>query len=293
MQTHDAYRRRLLQAMAVLPWWSVRAAAAPDLVRIIALEWRPAELLIALGVMPIAIADMPNYRAWVQEPALAPTVRDVGLRNEPNMEAMQRLRPSLILLSEGFGPARARVASIAPTMTFRFSNTAGLPLTVARQDVQSLAARLGLPGRAQLHLAAVDRQLDQTRQRLARTAQPPVLLFSFIDSRHIMVIGKRSLFQEVMDRVGVVNAWQGEVNFWGSTVVGLEQLAQFGDVRAVCFHRGAQDPLFDITGSALWNALPFVRTGQLRIAPAVWFFGATLAAMRFCQQLEHALRSPV
>ncbi|WP_413739286.1 Fe(3+)-hydroxamate ABC transporter substrate-binding protein FhuD [Sodalis sp. RH21] len=280
--------------MAVLPWWSgrgVAAGAAPDLARIIALEWRPAELLIALGVMPIAVADVPNYRSWVVEPALASSVLDVGLRNEPNMEAMQRLRPSLILLSDGFGPAPESVAPIAPTMTFRFSRKGERPLAVARQDVQDLADRLELPGRAQRHFAAIDRQLDQTRRRLAAKPYPPVLLFSFIDSRRIMVIGKRSLFQDVMDRVGVVNAWDGDENIWGSTVVGLERLAQFSQVRGICFHRGRQDPLFDISQSTLWHTLPMVRERQLRIVPAVWFFGATIAAMRFCQQLEQALES--
>lgn len=84
MQTHDAYRRRLLQAMAVMPWWYSRAAAAApiaDAARVIALEWRPAELLLALGVTPLAIADAPKYRSWVAQPALPPSVLDVGLRN--------------------------------------------------------------------------------------------------------------------------------------------------------------------------------------------------------------------
>ncbi|WP_410012567.1 Fe(3+)-hydroxamate ABC transporter substrate-binding protein FhuD [Sodalis sp. C49] len=294
MQTHDAYRRRLLQAMAVLPWWFSRRAAAapiPDAARIIALEWRPAELLLALGVTPMAIADAPNYRSWVAEPALPPSVLDVGLRNEPNMEAMQRLAPSLILLSEGFGPAPASVASIAPTMTFRFSRQGDRPLAVARQDIAALAGRLGMPDRAQRHMADLDRQLDQTRQRLASGSLPlpPVLLFSFIDSRRIMVIGKNSLLQDVLDRVGVANAWDGEENVWGSATVGLERLAQFRGVRALCFHRGAQDPLAEVAGSTLWQTLPFVREKQLRVLPAVWFFGATLAAMRFCRMLGQAM----
>ncbi|NDL65119.1 Fe(3+)-hydroxamate ABC transporter substrate-binding protein FhuD [Acerihabitans arboris] len=294
MQTHDAYRRRLLQAMAVLPWWlSQRAAAAlvPDAARVIALEWRPAELLLALGVTPLAIADVPNYRRWVVAPALPPSVLDLGLRNEPNMEAMQRLRPSLILLSDGFGPAPDSVAPIAPTMTFRFSRQGDRPLAVARQDITSLAGRLGLPGRAALHFAAIERQLDHTRQRLASLASPlpPVLLFSFIDSRRIMVIGQNSLFQDVLDRVGVVNAWDGDENIWGSATVGLERLGQFRGVRAICFHRGEQDPLAEVAGSTLWRTLPFVRERQLRVMPAVWFFGATIAAMRFSQVLEQAM----
>lgn len=293
MQTHDAYRRRLLWALAVLPWFCRRAAAAlwADPARVIALEWRPAELLMALGITPLAVADVPNYRQWVSTPRLPASVRDVGLRNEPNMEAMQRLRPSLILLSEGFGPDEKSVAAIAPTMTFRFSRQGDRPLAVAQQDVIALAERLALPGRAQRHFNDLDRQFEQTRLRLAALPQPlaPVLLFSFIDRQRIMVIGRNSLFQDVMDRVGVQNAWDGEENIWGSTTVSLERLAQFNAILAICFHRDEQDPLAEVSESSLWRTLPFVREGQLRVAPAVWPFGATLAAMRFSQVLEQAM----
>uniref|UniRef100_UPI00352A8BC5 ABC transporter substrate-binding protein n=1 Tax=Rahnella sp. Larv3_ips TaxID=1896943 RepID=UPI00352A8BC5 len=87
-------RRQVLQALALSPLLASMptfSASTPDLSRIIALEWLPAELLIALGVMPMAIADIPNYELWVEEPKLAPTVIDVGQRTEPNMEFIQQL----------------------------------------------------------------------------------------------------------------------------------------------------------------------------------------------------------
>lgn len=295
MPTHDVFRRNLIKGMLVLPWWFTGPAIAdapPDARRIIALEWRPAELLLALGVTPLAIADVPNYRNWVMDPPLAPSVLDVGLRNEPNLEAIQRLRPSLILLSNGFGPDPASVSPLAPIMTFAFSDAAGLPLAVARNDVVRLGARLGLSGRAKQHLLTLDQQMSQTRRRLSSIPRRPLLLFSFIDSRRIMVIGKRSLFQEVMDQVGVENAWRGEVNAWGSTVIGIERLAQMRGVEALCFRRSEQDPLDDAVRSPLWQVIPFVREQRWRSVPAIWFFGATIAAMRFCRQLEHSLGQP-
>lgn len=293
MLSHDAHRRSLLKGMLLLPWWlyvnKTQAALPVDLTRIIALEWRPVELLAALGLTPLAIADVPNYRSWVVDPPLAPTVMDVGLRDEPNREAIQRLRPSLLLLSSGYGPTPESFSSIAPAMAFQFSDAKGLPLTAAYRDVQRLGDHLGLGDRAHQHLRAVDRQITMTGLRLRQREIRPLLLFSFIDSRHIMVIGQHSLFQEVMDRLGLVNAWPGEVNPWGSTVVGIERLAELKDVQALCFHRGEQDPLNDAVGSPLWQVLPFVRERQWQTVPAVWFFGATMAALRFCHLLDHYL----
>jgi iron complex transport system substrate-binding protein len=83
-------RRRLLTAMALSPLlWKMgtaHAAAAIDPHRIVALEWLPVEFLLALGITPYGVADIPNYKMWVNEPSLPDSVIDIGLRTEPNLE---------------------------------------------------------------------------------------------------------------------------------------------------------------------------------------------------------------
>jgi hypothetical protein len=54
----------------------------------VALEWLPVELMLALGVTPYGVADIPNYNLWVNEPALPDSVIDIGLRTEPNLELL-------------------------------------------------------------------------------------------------------------------------------------------------------------------------------------------------------------
>ena len=86
-------RRRLLTAMALSPLlWQMRGAQAANIdpQRVVALEWLPAELLLALGVTPYGVADIPNYRLWVNEPALPASVIDVGLRPEPTANGRWR-----------------------------------------------------------------------------------------------------------------------------------------------------------------------------------------------------------
>ena len=72
IELHHITRRRLLAAMALSPLlWrmnTAHAAAAVDTQRIVALEWLPVELLLALGITPYGIADIPNYKLWVSEP---------------------------------------------------------------------------------------------------------------------------------------------------------------------------------------------------------------------------------
>jgi iron complex transport system substrate-binding protein len=81
------------------------AAAAVDPQRIVALEWLPVELMLALGVTPYGVADIPNYNLWVNEPALPDSVIDVGLRTEPNLELLTQMKPSFLFWSAGYGPS--------------------------------------------------------------------------------------------------------------------------------------------------------------------------------------------
>lgn len=266
-----------------------RASAYPDAQRVVALEWLPAELLIALGVMPMAVADIHNYRKWVAEPILAPQVIDVGQRTEPNLELLQQLQPSLILLSKGYGPTPQTLAPIAPALSVSFNDANGNPLAVAERSLLQLAQHLGMIPQAQQHLRQFRTEIAGYQQRLQAYRQRPLLLFSLLDNRHALVIGKNSLFQSVLDQLGIENAWPGETNPWGSAIIGIERLSEVKQARAVYFEHGDPALLAAVSRTPLWQALPFVRQGLLQQAPAVWYYGATLSALRFCQVLEQAL----
>jgi iron complex transport system substrate-binding protein len=291
-------RRRLLQMMALAPIAAAFPAlsASPvhtDLARIIALEWLPAELLIALGVMPMGIADIPNYNLWVKEPVLAPSVIEVGQRTAPNLELLQQLKPSLMVISQGYGPSAAQLAAIGPVLAVKANDGSGHPLRQAISSLHKLADYLGLQDRAAAHLQAYQQVLAQTRERVKSAADRPLLLFSFLDKRHVLVFGEGSLLQEVMNDVGLSNAWNGEKSYWGSVTVGIERLASIGDARALCFDHGNAAILAEVAKTPLWQSLPFVREDRLSMVPAVWFYGATLCAMRFCQILSTTLGKPL
>jgi iron complex transport system substrate-binding protein len=289
----DISRRRLLTALALSPLMSALPlrAAVQDAQRILALEWLPVELLMALGVTPLGVADMHNYNIWVGDPQLPSGVIDLGLRTEPNLELMTQLEPSLILHSNGYGPALDKLQRIAPTMGFDLNSGDGKPLSTARHSLQALGARLGREAQAVQHLQFVDEQLAAARERLKPWADRPVLLMSLMDSRHAITFGKNSLFLEVMEILGLSNAWQGETNFWGSAVVGLERLAEVGDAQVICFDHDNDRDMQQVIATALWQALPFVRAQRFQRVPAVWYYGATYSALKFVRVLEHALES--
>jgi ABC-type Fe3+-hydroxamate transport system substrate-binding protein len=289
--TTDISRRRLVTALALAPllWHSrgVRAATA-DPRRVVALEWLPVELLVALGVTPMAVADITNYRLWVGEPPLPEGVIEVGLRTEPNLELLTQLQPSLIVYSAGYGPGEDKIKRIAPGLGVNFSD-GRQPLTSSRQSLIELGETLGLASQARAHLNEFDAFIEQMKPRFAARGDRPLLLMSLLDERHALVIGPNSLFQQVMDMLGLKNGWQGEVNFWGSAVIGLERLAAIEASDVLCFAHGDDAVMERIAATPLWQAMPFVRAGRFQRLPPVWFYGATLSAMHFCRLLDQAL----
>lgn len=178
-------RRRLLTAMALSPLlWQMRGAQAAnvDPQRVIALEWLPAELLLALGVTPYGVADIPNYRLWVNEPALPASVIDVGLRTEPNLELLTQMKPSFIVWSAGYGPSPEKLARIAPGRGFTFSD-GKRPLAMAQRSLLEMADLLGKQQQAKRHLAEFDALMENLRPRFARRGDRPLLMISLLDAR--------------------------------------------------------------------------------------------------------------
>ncbi|AIR65268.1 Fe(3+)-hydroxamate ABC transporter substrate-binding protein FhuD [Cedecea neteri] len=287
-------RRRLLAAMALSPLLlklPAAQAAVPDAKRIIALEWLPVELMMALGVTPMAVADIPNYQIWVNEPKLPAGVIDVGLRTEPNLELMAQLKPSLILYSAGYGPSPEKITRIAPGLGFNFNDGSGKPLEIARKSLIQLGDTLGMQQAASRHLAEFDAFIASMKPRFAARGNRPVLLMSFLDNRHALVVGKHSLFQQVMDLLGVKNAWQDETNFWGTAVVGIERLAAIKDADVLCFDHKNEAVARQVTATPLWKAMPFIRQNRFQQVPAVWLYGTTMSAMHFARVLDDGLRS--
>lgn len=284
-------RRRLLTAMALSPLlWQMRRAnaGAIDPRRIVALEWLPVELLLTLGVTPYGVADIPNYRLWVNEPKLPDSVIDVGLRTEPNLELLTEMKPSYLFWSADYGSMATTLARIAPGRGFNISDGKN-PLALARQSLMEMGTLLDIEDRAARHLQQFDRFIADRKPCFARRGGRPLLLISLLDARHMLVYGTNCLIQPILDDYGIVNAWQGKTNFWGSEVVGIDRLGDFRDADVICFDHGNAAEMQDLMATPLWQALPFVRQGRFQRAPAVWFYGATLSAMNFVRILDRAL----
>ncbi|MDC7788110.1 ABC transporter substrate-binding protein [Rhodoplanes sp. TEM] len=282
----------MLCGLAAASGGAVAAFAAGErgpLRRIAALDYGLAETLLLLDVPPVAVVGARNWSRWVVEPALPPDVVDLGSSREPNLELLQQLRLDAILVTPFQAGIVHRLERIAPVLSFPIYVPGGRPLALAEAATVRLAMLSGRDDALGAVTARLEDVFSATRDRLHDERDRPLCLVSFMDGRHVRVYGANSLFQEVLDRVGLVNAYRGRTNFWGFATIGIEALEPVPDARLVYLDPVPAGVLQALATNPLWSRLPFVKAGAVMGLPPVLMFGALPSAMRFAALLGGTL----
>lgn len=281
----------MLQAEPVMPAAAdlSQADAVKSVPRIATVDWTIAETLLALGVTPLAVGDVGSYRAWVGEPLLPAAVVDIGQRAQPNRELLAELKPDRILISPLAAPLAPTLSRIAPVQSIALYEPDADLWQRLHEATLTIAALVDKTAEAEQLLARLDQDLAQMRAALPADV-PPLLVVQFIDERHVRVFGRHSLFEAVMQRLGLRNGWQGETNAWGFAVASLEQLMELPQARLVVVDPIPVGVSERLQEPGLWQQLPQVRAAAVLHLPAVWSFGGVLAARRFAVQLSTTLQ---
>jgi ABC-type Fe3+-hydroxamate transport system substrate-binding protein len=287
---HVLDRRSFLTSLTAATLFQ-RLSAAEVGLRVASLDWALAETMIALGQKPIAIVAAGDWDRFVVEPPLPSGVVDLGLQQEINFELLASLKPDLILTSPFLQDADPILEKIGATLKLSIFEKGTKPLAQPKELMRILGERLGRAEAARNFLEKAEETFESHRSRIASLRPLPVLLVNFIDARHVRVYGGAGLYQNVLDRIGVVNAWTGETNYWGYSTVGIEKLATTKNLRLIAFEPIQPDARPTLDRSPLWSRLPFVKAGQVSILPSVLMFGAMPSALRFARLLVDHLEA--
>ena len=279
----DMTRRRFLAGSLALGATGSQAFAGDVAQRVISLDYGLATTILALGGTPVGVASAADWDVWVVEPELPTSVVDIGDDLAVNLEVMAALKPDLILSTPYLSGLESYLGRIAPVLTLRIYGQGGGPLERSRKATRILAERLDRQEEARAYLAEAERFFDQCAERVAALPPNDVAFVNFMDARHARVFAKHSLYQDVLDRIGLANAWSGPTNFWGFQTVPLEELGQLSGerVRLIAFEPVPPDVLPTLEKSPLWTQLPFVKAGRVSTLPGVLMFGMIPSALRF------------
>ncbi|WP_029004558.1 ABC transporter substrate-binding protein [Azorhizobium doebereinerae] len=282
-------RRRLLAGLAAAALVPAAARAAAPAVRVATLDWALLETLLAIGVTPVAAAELVLYRQVVVEPELPAAVADLGLRGTPNYEALRLLRPDLIFGSNYTSWADPKLRLIAPVENISIYGPGARPYAAAEAATLAVGARTGRTGAAEALVAGARARLAALKARLAGGDGRPVLVINLGDDRHFRVFGADSMFGEVLERLGLANAWTAGTRYSATAPMGLEVLAQIGEAWIAVLPPVPAPARKMLAGGGFWHALPNVRAGRVVELAPVDPFGALPAGLRFARLLAEAL----
>jgi len=269
-----------------------------DVERVVALEWTYVENLLALGVQPVGVADIEGYNNWVDiSVELSEDTIDVGTRQEPNLELIAELEPDLILTAS-FRSANNydELSAIAPTIAF---NRYPDPESGASQYDEMLATFmtianvLGLEDVGDQVIADLDATFAAAQSALeeaGRADETFILSQGWIanDTATFRLFTDNAMAVQVLERIGLENAWDDAPQPFGFTEISFEGFAGIEDTNFFYVAQGDVNEAF--AASPLWNSLPFVQSDRAYyLGGDVWLFGGPLSAELLVETILDAL----
>lgn len=255
------------------------AVDKPSPQRVMSVDWTQTETMLALGVVPVGVAQGQDYDAWVKSPRLPQQTKDVGLRTQPNIERIYELKPQRIFIAPYFSAMKDRLAEIAPVTTIDLYGKGITNWSVLTQFTRTFGKELGREPEAELFIEQSEAQLALLKKKVDQDAAP-LLMIQFMDTKHVRVFGENSLYSQAINKLGLSNAWTEETNSWGFSMVGIDKLAGIKAQIVIVDplpHGGEQQ----LAQDQFWQYI-VEQSGQpvMRVDP-VWSFGAMPSAIRF------------
>lgn len=258
--------------------------------RVVALSWAMAEMLLGLEVTPVGVAETDGYATWVAAPPLPDGVADMGLRSEPNLEAIADAAPDLILASDQQQAGLDALGQIAPVMWFESFDAAQDNPAKARETFLTLGRLLDREAAARETLKEIDARTAAAGARVHAHfggEVPPVVPVRLLTPAAVRVHGANSMATAALEGMGLTHADAGAPTDWGFTQRRVEDLSEYED--AIVLHIDpfpAGEELYD---TPLWRFMPFVQADRFAVAEPVWTFGGALSVARLAEAFADAL----
>lgn len=273
--------------------------------RVVTAEWDHTENALALGVTPVGAGDTKEYRDWVAAGQPIPEeTQSIGTRSEPSLEKIAALKPDLIVVGrEAVIKNRAQLERIAPVVMFdgyvkAAENRDGAEWQRMVEQFEETAILLGREQEADEVLAAVEQDVAGARQRIeeaGRAGDEIALAQGYTSGKPVSrLFDDGHMLVDVARRVGLENAYDGEMQDWGITEVGLEGMRKVGEADWLLTMALANDDPFKgaWADNPAWQRLPVVEQGHVRdVGADTWTWGGPLSAALAAERFAAAVTS--
>ncbi|TRM11572.1 iron-siderophore ABC transporter substrate-binding protein [Lentibacillus cibarius] len=248
--------------------------------KIVVLEWYNAEQLLSLGIQPAGIPNIDGFNSWMGiEEDLDESVVDVGTRAEPNLEAISRLDPDLIIAAkfrhEQILDKLEDIAQVVMFSPYSKEGTANM-YDELMGEFKTIAKVTGKENEAEQKLADLDDFYDEQKQRLADAGIEDAkylltMAFSSQNSPILRLYANNSYPVQALNNVGLTNAYEtDEPQTYGFSEIGVEPLQRFQDEDLHFFSIVQEDDnIFknQLKGNPAWENLNFVEGERAHYLP--------------------------
>jgi len=258
--------------------------------KVAVLEWQQIEDVLSLCLTPVAVADAEGYRTWDTAEELPEGVKDVGTRQEPNLDALFAAEPDLVIV-EAYTRDDAIIGQLekygVPVLA-TLGADAKDPIAQMLGTFDLIAEATGRTERAGVVKDEFEQHLADAKAEVTDAA-PAVSDFVFFDgwvdggNVSLRPFGQGSLIGEIGEELGLTNAWTGEVDpAYGLGQTDIEGMTTIGD--ATLLYTGTVDPDSESFVDAAaknpaWASIPAVAENRIHAFPGgIWTFGGPRSA---------------
>ncbi|MYL49787.1 ABC transporter substrate-binding protein [Halobacillus litoralis] len=268
--------------------------------KVVVLEWTYAENLQALGMEPVGVAGLDQYGDWVNVGIpFSEEVEDVGTRQEPNLEAISRLNPDLIIgVDFRHNAIKEDLESIAPTVMFApYSEEAAQDqFQNMKDEFNTMAKIVDKEDKAEQVLSDMENTFKEQQTRLEEAGKDGMnyvitQAFTMQETPTLRLFTDNSMVAQIMNSMGMKNDYESEkLEVYGYTETTVEALQNYQDSNFFYIVQ-EEDNIFEnqLAGNPVWENLAFVKEDRTYQMPGdAWTFGGPLSAEVLAEQVVNA-----
>ncbi|MET1021105.1 MAG: iron-siderophore ABC transporter substrate-binding protein [Arthrobacter sp.] len=265
--------------------------------RVVGTEWNVVENLTTLGVMPVGVADVKGYSAWVTAGKLDGSAADIGTRGEPSLDTIASLDADLIVATADLSEAVIKqLEDLAPVVVVK-SADASRQIQQAEDNLRLVAKATGTEAKADEAIASFDAAVAKGKDALQQAGLAGSRV-AFADGWvadgkvSVRPYTKGSLMTDINTELGLATPWTLEGDpAYGLASTDVEGLTTL-DADSFVYITNSADGDFteELAGNAVWKSLPFVESGEVhRLADGIWMFGGPASMTQYVDAIVAAL----
>ena len=267
--------------------------------KVVVLEWVYAEDLLALGVQPVGMADIKNYNKWVNtETKPNKDVVDVGTRQQPNLEEINRLKPDLIITASFRSKAiKNELEQIAPTIMFDPSTSNNDHFAEMTETFKQIAKAVGKEEQGKKVLADMDKTFADAKAKIekANLKDKNIVLTQSFTAKNVptfRLLTDNSTAIQITKKLGLTNAFEpGKSEPDGFKQTTVEALQGVQDANFL-YIVADDDNVFDkqLKGNPAWEELKFKKENKMyKLKGDTWIFGGPESAKSLATQIADVM----